>query len=280
MYQHFSGCPLTPRKKTDGPAPTSSAEQTEISNKRLMFIALLIILSSHGCRPAVEAGYKPLPENPGWQDTMSGERDRILAEGARNFVIEHGGFWRRAFPQDIAPLGNMRIAERILAQHNDTSCEPPVILFASHENSSERDGILRIDWVNTNRETCRVLIVALSGNGDEYRIVWNLSLDYKELEFMSGRGFRTRLVTELERGHGNEIEITWNEAQHREEDFPYPQFGTSKVGVAIEDRNRCTSNFVTIETYSLRATSPPDPKPQDDSGENGIGDGSAGRSSR
>ena len=162
----------------------------------LVGIALVILLGGCERQQTIDgAPYTPLPE-PQTPPALPGKISKARVDAALAYLASTRGWAENLGDEGILSLALCETAQQYFAHGVASGTHPPLILLASAWQASDGGGpMLRVDSLNANRETDKLVLVFYRGDEEPVRVEGSITITEKSRLFVTSKGWRIELIT-------------------------------------------------------------------------------------
>ena len=216
----------------------------------ILMIGLLLLF--WGC---VEArnnnSYTPLPDIH-WEVSKA-EVERALLESALR-ICERGAKGdepiEQLLPDKILIRSQYETALHLLKNAKNIESLQPLTVYAGTGFTTDGDSIFVVEVLNPNRETSKVHMRILGPNREYVKVLIDIPLEIKWIEYVWGFRFKTEPMTWGSYGPDKKSIVF---RANNGDTIPFPDIDQYPAYVAVEDRAGRMSNFVPVYSWGARS---------------------------
>jgi hypothetical protein len=158
-------------------------------------IALVMLLGACERKQTIDgSAYTPLPE-PQAPPALPGQKSKARVDAAFDYLASTRGWAENLGDEGVLSLALCETAQQYFAHGVASGAQPPLILLASACPASDGGGpMLRVDSLNTNRETNKLVLLFHRGDAEPVRVEGSITLTEKSRLFVTSEGWRIELT--------------------------------------------------------------------------------------
>ena len=231
-------------------------DEKSVLSTCLVVLAVATLLVSCVCRSrstpsktgeSDQTQYVPLPEHHLRRD-QGDELEAELIRGAQETCREHAQKAISHLETTIVPVGQLMVAFRLLEDVPRYTGQRPVVLYGQTCRNLDGVPFVAVQWVNTNRETHRVLFLFRGSDKKLALLTVEIVREEKDFTTAYSRAWDLHPLSWedfISLGSSDERDV-FRVTVSDESPLPFPFQEGIQACVAVEDRTGAMSGFVPI----------------------------------